>query len=279
VGVGTASLQFDGLPVRGGCVTVNIPADGHLMCRTLEGVEVRNRHTLDTISSVKDTNITEWEEIIQPEGVMVGSLYNSEEETFEVALLDPDSLKKTNSLYKQSIGKLSSLHRIGKKIKYLGDIIDLGLSDEIYYTSELAETQYRIAQHLSLVYIVDWDEKQLIVCSLVDNNIQKFPLPGMKNPHSVCILPDSTLLIGDLAMDGKVRRYKVEDTTLTLMWEFRHISDPTGISFDPTSQLIHICTEEGPLLIFSLEGKYCVYYSAAAGILLNIFHLLYYTRK
>jgi len=230
VGVGTApaSLQFDGLPVCGGCWAVNISADGHLMCRTREGVEVINRHTLDTISSVKNTKTTEWGEIIQPEGVVVGSWYNVKEKTAEVTLLDPNWFEKTRSLYKQSV-------------------------DE--------PTAYCIAQHLSLLCIVDWRENQLIVYNLIDNKIQKFPLPGMKYPRSVCILPDSTLLIGDYTEDGKVNRYKVENTTLTLMWEFPHISDPTGISFDPTSQLIHICTREGPLLIFSLEGKYSVYYS------------------
>jgi len=219
VGTAPSSLQSDGLPVRGLCLSVKISADGHLMFRTLGGVEVINRHTLDTISSVKDTNTTEWGEIIQPEGVMVGSWYNVKEKTAEVTLLDPNSLKKTHSLY-------ICRHKT-----------------------------YRIAQHLSLVYIVDRREKQLVVCSLVDNKIQKFPLPGMKDPHSVCILPDSTLLIGDWTIDGKVNRYKVENTTLTKMWEFPHISCPSGISFDPTSQLIHICTWGGPLLILSLEGK------------------------
>jgi len=198
------------------------------MCMTQEGVEVINRQTLDTISSVKDTNTTGWGQIIQPEGVMVGSWCNKKEKTAEVSLLDPNSLRKTKSLYKQSVGR---------------------------------HTAYRIAQHLSLVYIVDSGKKQLVVCNLVDNKIQKFPLPGVKNPDSVCILPDSTLLIGDRTEDGRVRKYKVENTTLSLMWEFPHISLPTGISFDPTSQLIHICTFSGPLRIFSLEGKYCVYYS------------------
>jgi len=198
------------------------------MCWTSVGVKVINSHTLYTISSVKDTNTTGWLEIIQPEGVMVGSWYNREEKSTEVSLLDPISFKKSRSLYKQSVDK---------------------------------PTAYRIAQHLSLVYIVDWGEKQLLVYNLVDNKIQKFPIPEMKNPVPVCILPDSTLLIGDDTEDGKVRRYKVENTTLTLMWEFPHISEPTGISFDPTSELIHICTWKGPLLILSLEGKYCVYYS------------------
>jgi len=192
------------------------------MCVTQEGVEVRNRHTLDTISSMKDTKTTEWGEIIQPEWEMVGSWYNRKEETAEVSLLDPNSLRKTNSLYKQSVNK---------------------------------PTYYRIAQHHSLVYIVDSEEKQLVICNLVDNKIQKFPLPGMKYPDPVCILPDSTLLLGDRTKHGRARRYKVENTTLTLMWEFPHISDPTGISFAPTSQLIHICTLDGPLLIFSLAGK------------------------
>jgi len=230
VGVGTApaSLQYDGLPVRGWCGTVNISADGHLMCWTREGVEVISRHTLDTISSVKHTNTTWWRQIIQPEGVMVGSCYNREEKSVEVSLLDPNSFKKSRSLYKQSVD---------------------------------GPTHNKIAQHLSLVYIVDCREKQLVVYNLVDNKIQKFPLPEMKNPIPVCILPDSTLLIGDHTEDGKVRRCKVENTTLTLMWQSAHISRPTGISFDPTSELIHICTREGPLLILSLEGKYSVYYS------------------
>jgi len=198
------------------------------MCRTGEGVKVRNRETLDTISSVKDTNTTWRGEIIQPEGVMVACWYNRKEKSAEVTLLDPNTFKKSRSLYKQSVDR---------------------------------PTHYRIAQHLSLVYIVDRREKQLLVYNLVDNKIQKFPLPEMKLPAPVCILPDSTLLIGDHAIDGKVRRYKVENTTLTMMWEFPHISQPTGISFDATSELIHICTFSGPLLILSLEGKYSVYYS------------------
>jgi len=198
------------------------------MCQTPEGVEVINRHTLDTISLVRHTNTTWRGEIIQPEGVMVSSCYNQKEKSAEVSLLDPNSFKKSRSLYKQTVDELIA---------------------------------YRIAQHLSLVYIVDWREKQLVVYNLVDNKIQKFPLPEMKFPRPACILPDSTLLIGDRTEDGKVRRYKVENTTLTLIWEFPHISYPTGISFDPTSELIHICTRSGPLLILSLEGKYCVYYS------------------
>jgi len=47
-------------------------------------------------------------------------------------------------------------------------------------------------------------------------------------------------LSGQNAIDGGVRRYKVDNTTLTQIWEFPHISDPTGISFDPTSELIYI---------------------------------------
>jgi len=198
------------------------------MCQTRGGVEVINKHTLDTISSVKNTNTAVWREIIQPEGVVVGSCYNMKEKSAEVSLLDPNSFEKSCSLYKQSV-------------------------DE--------PTAYRIAQHLSLVYIVDWRENQLVVCNLVDNKIQKFPLPEMELLLPVCILPNSTLLIGDLTEDGKVRRYKVGNTTLSLMWEIPHISLPTAISFDPKSELIHICTAYGPLLILSLEGKYCVYYS------------------
>jgi len=212
------------------------------MCRTGRGVEVINRDTLDTISSVKNTNTTWWEEIIQPEGVMVGCWYNMEEQTVEVSLLDPNSFEKTRSLYKKSVDVLF--------------------------------THYRIAQYFSLVYIVDSNivdsnKNQLVVCNLVDNKIQKFPLPEMEFPLPVCILPDSTLLIGDRTEDGKVRRYKVGNTTLSLMWEFPHISVPTGISFDPTSELIHICTREGHLLILSLEGKYSVYYSKSSYFIYN----------
>jgi len=222
VGTAPASLQSDGFPAHGWCGTVNISANGHLICRTREGVEGIDRHTLDTISLMKDTDTTWWGQIIQLKGVMVGSCYNKKENTTEVTLFDPNSLKKTHSLYKQSV-------------------------DE--------PTCYRIAQHLSLVCIVDRREKQLVVCNLVDNKIQKFPIVGMKIPRPVCFLPDSTLLIGDWNKHSRVRRYKVENTTLTLMWEFLRISEPTGISFDPTSELIHICTRRGPLLILSLEGK------------------------
>jgi len=207
------------------------------MCRTGRGVKVINTDTLNTISLVKDTNTTEWGEIIQPEGVMVGSWYNNKEETAEVSLLDPNSYEKTRFLYK---------HLVDEPFIY-----------------------YRIVQHLSLLYIVNWRERQLVVCDLVDNKIQKFPLPEMEYPLPVCILPDSTLLIGDYTVDGKVRRYKVENTTLTLMWEFPHILDPSGISFDPTSELIHICTESGCLLILSLEGKYCVCYSKFSYFIYN----------
>jgi len=145
-------------------------------------MDVINKDTLDTISSVKNTNTTKWEEIIQAEGVMVGSWFNKEKKTAEVSLLNPKTFEKSYCLYKRSV--------------------DLPRA-------------FRIAQHLSLVYIVDRREKQLVVCNLVDNKIQKFPILGMKYPHSVCILPDSTLLIGDRTEDGKVSRYKVENTTLT----------------------------------------------------------------
>jgi len=60
---------------------------------------------------------------------------------------------------------------------------------------------------------------------------------------------------------GKVRRYKVENSTLTLLWEYPHISLPTGISFDPKSELIYICTLFGPLFIISMElGKEIMQY-------------------
>jgi len=189
------------------------------MCSSSKGIDILDRHTLDIISSVKDTKTARWIKIIQPEGVMVGICYNKKEATYEVALLDPHIFKKTKSLYKQP-----------------GHVF----------------RNCAIAHQFSLVYIVDRKEKQLVVCSLVDNKIQKFLIPGVKYPVSVCILSDSTLIIGDLT---KVIRYKVENTTLTLMWEFPLISGPNSIIFDPTSELIHICTSRGPLLILSLEGK------------------------
>jgi len=79
-----------------------------------------------------------------------------------------------------------------------------------------------------------------------------------------------------LTEDSAVRRYKVENTTLTLMWEYPHITGPTGISFDPTSELIYICTYSGPLLILSLEGKethkhYIVSYKSVYTV---VFHIL-----
>jgi len=193
------------------------------MCRKWEGVvEVINRDTLDTISSVKNTKNTRWWEIIQPEGVVIASCYNMEEKSAEITFLNPDSLEKSHSIDKRSVDKL---------------------------------THYRIAHYLSSVYVVDWREKQLRVYNLVDSKMQKLSVPGMKTPLSVCILPDSTILIGDYTEDGEMSRYKVENTTLALIWKFSHISLPTGICFDLTSELIHICTREGPLLILSLEGK------------------------
>jgi len=215
------ALQCDGLTAGGSCCTVNITADGHLICGTAEGVVIRDAHTLDTISLVKHTSTERWEEMIQPEGVVVGSFYN--ENSAEVVALDPTTLQMTRSLYKYSVD----------------DLILLG----------------RIAQQNSLVYVVESKKKQLVVCSLADNSVLKLQIPGMKNPHPVCILPDSTLLLGDRSKDGGVSRYKMENTTLTLMWEFPHISVATGISFDPTSKLIYICTLLGPLFIISLKGK------------------------
>jgi len=177
---------------------------------------------------VKDTNTIEWGEIIQPEGVMVGSWYNKERFIAEVSLLDPNSFETSCTLYQQSVQEPFPL---------------------------------RITHHLSSVYIVDRTEKQLVVCNLVDNKTQKFPIPGMENPQPVCILPDSTLLIGEWTEYGRVIRYKVDNTTLIVMWESPHIVLPSGISFDSTSELIHICAACGPLHILSLEGKYCVHYS------------------
>lgn len=217
-----SSLQFDVLPIHDSCDSVNISADGHLICATRKDIEVKNRDTLDTTSVVRHTQTTWWGELIQSEEVVVASCYNVEQKSVEVALLDPSTLRKSHSVYKHS-------------------------ADKVIY--------YRIAQHLSVVYIVDRRENQLVVCNLADNKKKKLPVPGIKFPLPVCVLPDSTLLIGDFTEDGAVSRYRSENTTLTLMWDFGHISKPTGISFDPTSELIHICTALGPLFILSLEGK------------------------
>jgi len=58
---------------------------------------------------------------------------------------------------------------------------------------------------------------------VVDNKKHKFSLPGMKKPYTVCILSDSIFLKGDHTVHGAVRRYKVENTTLALMWKYPHI--------------------------------------------------------
>jgi len=192
------------------------------MCRTSDAMKVMNRDPLNIISSVNNTDAELWLQIIQAEGLAVGSCYNKEKKSPEVTLLDPKSLQKSRSIYKTTVDKF---------------------------------TYYKIAQHLFTVYILNSEEKQLVVCNLVDNEIQELPVPEMKNPRNLCILPDSTILLADKTKDGGVRRYKVENKTLTQMWEFPHISDPTGISFDPTSELIYICTGDGPLFILSLEGK------------------------
>lgn len=177
---------------------------------------------METINMVSNTNFTEWGQIIQPEEVMIGSCYNKKDKSAEVTLLDTKYLTKSQSLYKKSVDEL---------------------------------TYYRVAQHLSLIYIVDWRDNQLIVCNLIDNETQKLPVRGMKFPLPVCALPDSTLLIGNWVEDGEVNRYKVESSSLTLLWKFSHIPHPSGISFDSTSELIYICTWQGPLFIISLEGR------------------------
>jgi len=220
-----ASLQSDTLQKRGWCRTVNIMADGKIMCRRNEALEVINRTTFNTIYTVDDTTTTVWTETIQPEGVVVGSCYNVEDNTAEVTLLDQNTFEKSRTIYRHLIS---------------------------------IPTFYRIAQHLSLVYILDYREKRLVVVNLVDDTTQKFEVFEMEDPRPLCILPDSTVLIGDRSLDGAVSRYKVENTTLTKLWEFPGIPKPTGISFDPTSELIHICTALGPLLILSLEGKHFI---------------------
>jgi len=276
------SLQPDGLHSERRCLSVNISADGHLMCWTEEGIEIRNADTLDTISTVKHTSSVWWAEIIQPKDVMVGVSVNEEDKSAEVVILNSKTLQKTRSVYKYSLyddddddddddnddDDGSSNH----------DHDDNDHDDEDDDNDDISfeGIPYRIAQQDSTVYIVDIAKKELVLCSLVDDTVLKFPLPGMKMPLPVCILPDSTLLIGDFTEDGKVRRYKVENTTLTLMWEFLHISLPSGISFDPTSVLIYICTYSGPLLILSLEGRethkhYIISYKSVYTV---VFHIL-----
>lgn len=158
------SLQFDELHLDGGCLAIDITADGHLMCRTSDAMKVMNRDPLNIISSVNNTDAELWLQIIQAEGVAVGSCYNKEKKSPEVVLLDPKSLQKSRSIYKTTVDKF---------------------------------TYYKIAQHLSTVYILNSEEKQLVACNLVDNEIQELPVPEMNNPRNLCILPDSTILLAD----------------------------------------------------------------------------------
>lgn len=132
-------LQVDGLPVGSGCWRVNMAADGHLMCETFKGIEVKNKEGLNTIRTLKDTKTATWGEIIQPKDVMVASCYKQKEKVIEVVLLDPSTLQKSRSLYSRPVKSF---------------------------------VVYRIAQHGSLVYIVDNTAKQLVVCSLVDGKIK-----------------------------------------------------------------------------------------------------------
>jgi len=163
-----------------------------------------------------------WGEIIQPEDITIGSYYNRKEKSAGIVILDPKAWQETRLLYKSSV--------------------EISLS-------------YKIAQFQDSVYITDWANVQLIVCSLVDGKIRKFPLPGMEDPRPVCVLPDCTVLIADRVADGKVRKYKIEDSTLIKLWTLSHIPKPTGISYEPASKLIYICTEKGPLITVSTEGK------------------------
>jgi len=237
----SASLQLDGYAYDTAFYNVNITADGKLTCKTYEGIEVRDADTLNTIKAMKDTKTTKWGEIIQLDSIMVASCCDRIKVSAEIILLDPNTLQKTKSLFKSDI--------IWPPTYY---DLDQVLRPPFF--------SHGLAQFKSLVYILARREKQLVVYNLVDNKIQKFPLPGITNPGPVCILPDSTLLIGDYTENGRVSRYKVENTTLNLMWEFPHISDPTGISFDPRYELIYICTWRGPLFIISIEGKEIMQY-------------------
>jgi len=237
-----ASLQLDGHSDGLEFQNVNITADGKLTCRTWGGIEVRNADTLDTISTVKDTNTTAHREIIQSEHVVVASCSDRAETSAEIILLDPNTLQKTKSLFKSKIIQPHS------SVDLNNGFLRMVLPRPTFFSHGLAQSK-------SLVYILDRRKKQLVVYNLVENKIQKFPLPEMTEPGPLCILPDSTLLIGDYAVDGKVSRYKVEDTTLTLMWEYPRIPYLTGISFDPTSELIYLCTAYESLFIISMEGK------------------------
>jgi len=99
----SVSLQLDRHSDSRQFQNVNITADGKLTCRTRGGIEVKNADTLNTIKTVKDTNTTEWREIIQPEWVVVASCYNRNEGSTEVILLDSNTLQRTKSLYKSNI--------------------------------------------------------------------------------------------------------------------------------------------------------------------------------
>jgi len=84
----------------------------------------------------------------------------------------------------------------------------------------------------------------------------------MENPDTVCVLPDSTILIGDAAENGRVSRYKVTNSDLIELWKSPQIPDPTGISYDERSEVIYICTLKGPLFLLSLDGtqSICILY-------------------
>jgi len=211
------------------------------MCRTADGVEVKNSDILYTIRTVRDTNSIVWGEVIQSENAMVGSCYNKREKVAKVFLLDSTSLQKTQTLYKHPVDKL---------------------------------TYCRIAQLNSAVYILNWREGQLVIRSLLNGNVKKLPIPGMETPGSLCVLPDATLLIGESTADGRVSRYKIENSTLTQLWNYPHIPRPTGISYDPISGLIYICTLKEPLFILSIDGKLMNY---SLSLLNLLFHLILFT--
>lgn len=228
VNVGTPPNFLQSDEISGGieCETINFTVDGHMMCRTIKGIiSVANTDTLNAFAVVKHTNTTCWKQMIQPGREVIASCYNWKDKSAEVILLDPNTLQKARSLYKRPAK---------------------------------AHTAYRIAQLHGVVYIVDYREKQLVVYLLSEDVVQRLSITDMKDPRPICVLPDSTILIGDHTTNGRVSRYKVENTTLIELWKFPHISDPTGISFDPTSELIYICTSEGVLFIISLHGEYVI---------------------
>jgi len=99
-----------------------------------------------------NTSAVEWCEIVQPTDVVVGTCYNLIKKLFKIVLLDAKTLQKTQTVYRYSI-------------------------DRIRY--------FRIAQQSSVVYMIDTEENQLIVCSLLDDKLQISNFSNGKPGHGV----------------------------------------------------------------------------------------------